>query len=183
MGAFMAQATWVSLCLVPVLCLNSVPGSLISKALPGLTIWDTLGLSLFAGGLAFEITADRQKSRWVAEKKAKKHDEDFITSGLWSKSRHPNYFGETTLWTGIAFTCWGVLSSSVGLGTIGLGLGASGQAAAVGLCAVSPAFVTFLLTKVSGIPLSEDKYDARYGETEDYRRWKRETPVFVPKLF
>ena len=71
----------------------------------------------------------------------------------------------------------------VGLRTIGLGTGAAGMAAAVGLSAISPAFVTFLLTKVSGIPLSENKYDERYGSRKDYQAWKRETPVLVPKIF
>ena len=127
---------------MPVLCLNSMPAQLMSKALPALTGSDILGLSLFAGGLTFEIIADRQKSAWVAGKKSKQHDEDFLTSGLWSKSRHPNYFGEITLWIGIAVTCWGALSSPVGLRTIGLGTGAAGKVAAVGLSAISPAFVT-----------------------------------------
>ena len=183
LGAFFAQATWISLCLMPVLALNSIPAQLMSKALPALTGSDILGLSLFAGGFLFEVIADREKNRWVQDKKNKGRNEDFLTSGLWSKSRHPNYFGEITLWTGIAVTCWGALSSPVGLRTIGLGGGAAGKAAAVGLSAVSPLFVTFLLTKVSGIPLSENKYDERYGGREDYQRWKRETPVLVPKIF
>ena len=66
------------------------------------------------------------------------------------------------------------------------GLGLSGTAAsrvlAVGLSYVSPAFVTFLLTKVSGIPISEKKYNKRYGDRKDYQEWKRDTPKFFPKL-
>lgn len=182
-GAFMAQATWISLCLMPVLALNSIPAQILSKALPALTGSDILGLSLFAGGLTFEIIADRQKSAWVAAKKLKLHDQDFLTGGLWSKSRHPNYFGEITLWTGIAITCWGTLSSPVGLSTIGLGAGAVGKAAALGLSAISPLFVTFLLTQVSGVPLSESKYLKRFGARDDYQKWLRETPVLVPKVF
>lgn len=146
---------------------------------------DLLGLALFAFGLLFEITADRQKARWVADKKAKKHDEDFLTHGLWAKSRHPNYFGEATLWTGIAVAAAGVLvrqPAQAALGLSGLGAGMAGKVLVTGLCAASPAFVTFLLLKVSGVPLSEDKYDKRYGDREDYQRWKRETPMFVPKL-
>lgn len=182
-GAFFAQATWISLCLMPVLALNSIPAIRLTQALPGLTTTDILGLSLFAGGFIFEVVADRQKNKWVAEKKAKKHEEDFLTRGLWSRSRHPNYFGEITLWTGIAVTCWGALSSPVGLRAIRLGAGAAGKAAALGLSAISPIFVTFLLTKVSGIPLSEEKYDRRYGGRKDYDAWKENTPVLIPKLF
>ena len=62
------------------------------------------------------------------------------------------------------------------------GLGGAGKVLTTGLCAASPAFVTFLLLKVSGVPLSEEKYDKRYGERKDYQRWKRETPMFVPKF-
>jgi steroid 5-alpha reductase family enzyme len=137
LGAFFAQATWVSLCLLPVLAVNSIPATTLS-ALPFLTLTDVIGVALFIGGLSFEATADKQKSQWMEEKKNKKHNEDFLTRGLWSKSRHPNYFGESTLWTGIA-TVAGMGFS----GSIGARLGA------LAMAGVSPAFVTFLLLKVS----------------------------------
>ncbi|PBP27426.1 hypothetical protein BUE80_DR001775 [Diplocarpon rosae] len=173
-GAWMAQATWVSLCLLPVLAVNSIPHTLLST-LPLVTLTDVLGLGLFVGGLTFEVIADRQKSAWVRAKKAKQHDEDFLTSGLWSKSRHPNYFGESTLWTGLAVTSFGILRAR------GAGVSVNGLSA-FALCAVSPVFVTFLLLKVSGVPLSEKKYDERYGDRKEYREWKESTPMFIPKL-
>lgn len=74
--------------------------------------------------------ADRQKDAWVQEKKRKEHDEDFLTRGLWSKSRHPNYFGETTLWTGIAITAGGVLVGNVG--QVGMGLAGTGYGRLLG---------------------------------------------------
>ncbi|KAJ0337386.1 hypothetical protein COL154_005225 [Colletotrichum chrysophilum] len=52
-----------------------------------------------------------------------------------------------------------------------------------GLWTVSPAFVALLLTKVSGIPLSEKKYDKRYGDRKDYQEWKKNTPKLIPKVF
>ncbi|EME44967.1 hypothetical protein DOTSEDRAFT_70871 [Dothistroma septosporum NZE10] len=179
--AFVAQAAWVSLCLMPVLAINSIPSATLA-ALPFFTITDIIGLLLYVGGIGFEATADRQKSQWMKEKKEKKHSEDFLTRGLWSKSRHPNYFGESTLWTGIATTAAGVMLSSVG--QAGMGLSGSGTArlGALAMAAVSPAFVTFLLFKVSGIPLSEKKYDERYGNRKDYQEWKKNTPMFIPKL-
>jgi steroid 5-alpha reductase family enzyme len=180
-GAFMAQATWVSLCLMPVLAINSIPHTLLST-LPAVTLTDIIGLSLFTVGLTFEIMADWQKNAWVQEKKQKKHDEDFLTRGLWSKSRHPNYFGESVLWTGIAVTATGVLAGKVGQAGMGLGGSVGGRVVGIGLCAVSPAFVTFLLFKVSGIPLSETKYDKKYGDRKDYQEWKKNTPVFIPKF-
>jgi len=179
--AFFAQATWVSLCLMPVLAVNSIPATTLA-ALPFFTITDIVGLLLYVGGITFEATADRQKSQWMQEKKEKKHEEDFLTRGLWSKSRHPNYFGESTLWTGIATTAAGVMLSSVG--QAGMGFSGSGiaKAGALGMAAISPAFVTFLLLKVSGVPMSETKYDKRYGDRKDYQKWKKETPMFIPKF-
>lgn len=97
---------------MPVLAINSIPRTLFAT-LPAVGLTDVLGLSLFVGGLGFEVIADRQKNSWVQAKKRKEHDEEFLTSGLWSKSRHPNYFGESTLWTGIAVTAAGVLVGNV----------------------------------------------------------------------
>ena len=148
LGAFFAQATWVTLCLLPVLALNSLPATLLSTLPAGIAITDIIGLLFYVGGLSFEVTADRQKDQWVREKKQKKHDEDFLTRGLWSKSRHPNYFGEATLWTGIATVAGGVLVSNVGQVGMGLAGGLGGRALGLMMAGVSPAFVTFLLLKV-----------------------------------
>lgn len=97
------------------------------------------------------------------------------------RSQYPNYFGEITLWTGIAtFAAEAVVTRPV---QIGLGLpGLTGKLFAASLF-VSPAFVTFLLLQVTGVPLSEKKYDKKYGHRKDYQEWKRNTPRFFPKLF
>lgn len=183
LGAFFAQATWVSLCLMPVLAINSLPAATFTALPAAVGITDVFSLLLYVGGLSFEVTADRQKNAWVQEKKEKKHDEDFLTRGLWSKSRHPNYFGEATLWTGIATTAAGVLMTNVGQVGMGLaGWGITGKVLALGMCGVSPAFVSFLLLKVSGVPMSEGKYDKRYGDRADYKKWKETTPMFIPKF-
>ncbi|KAF2635444.1 DUF1295-domain-containing protein [Massarina eburnea CBS 473.64] len=194
--AFFAQATWVSLCTLPVVLINSLPRSAfaiarlahvtpskIPQPLSATPYWtDIFGLAIFLFGLVFEVTADRQKSAWLKEKKEKKHEEDFLTRGLWARSRHPNYFGEITLWCGIAVAAGGVLVRAPALGGLGLGSVWGAKVVVAGLCAASPGFVTFLLTRVSGIPLSEGKYDGKFGDREDYRRWKRETPVLVPRV-
>jgi len=88
-GAWMAQATWVTLCLMPVLAVNSLTPGMLGTRLPGLFWTDVAGLAMYAGGIALEAAADRQKSAWMEEKKEKKHEEGFCTRGLWSWSRHP----------------------------------------------------------------------------------------------
>ena len=187
--AFFAQATWVSLCTLPIMLVNAIPRSAYAATLVGQAVsakpylTDILGLSLFIFGLTFEVVADRQKSKWSQEKKDKKHSEEFLTHGLWSKSRHPNYFGEATLWTGIAVAAAGLVVRQPAQAALGLSGSAMSQLLVTGMCAASPAFVSFLLLKVSGVPLSENKYDKRYGDRKDYQKWKEETPMFVPKLW
>ncbi|OLN85152.1 hypothetical protein CCHL11_06227 [Colletotrichum chlorophyti] len=179
--AFFAQATWVSLCLLPVVALNSVPASAFA-ALPALRASDAIGLLVYLGGFAFEITADRQKSKWLRERRQKVHDEQFMTNGLWSVSQYPNYFGEISLWTGIATAAAGTLATQPIQLALGLSGGATGLLLTAAMSYVSPAFVSLLLLKVSGVPLSEKKYDKRYGDRKDYQEWKRNTPKLFPKL-
>ncbi|KAI8680181.1 S5A-REDUCTASE domain-containing protein [Fusarium keratoplasticum] len=182
-GAFFGQALWVSLCLSPVILLNAVPPAVLSAAVPKLLLTDVLGLTIWACGFACEVIADRQKSAWMKEKKEKLHDEDFMTRGLFSRSQFPNYFGEITLWTGIATVAAGILARQ----PVQLALGLSGSAGSIltttALSYVSPAFAALLLTKVSGIPLSEEKYDKRYGHRKDYQEWKKNTPKLIPRFW
>lgn len=180
--AFFAQATWVSICLLPVLALNSIPSVVLMSLPRSVAITDILGLTLFTSGFGFEVLADRQKTAWVNAKREGKHNEDFLTAGLWSKSRHPNYFGEAILWSGIAVTAGGVLARSAGLHGMGLRAIWQGRALGLALAAASPAFTISLLLYGSGVPLSEKKYDERYGSRRDYQEWKRTTPVFWPKF-
>ena len=164
------------------LALNSIPATLLATLPRSVAITDIAGLLLFTGGLGLEIAADRQKSAWVRAKREGRHDEDFITSGLWGRSRHPNYFGETMLWTGIAVAAGGVLARRVGMAGMGLAAGWKGRALGLALAGVSPAFVASLLLYGSGVPPSERKYDEKCGDREDYQRGKRDTPVFWPKF-
>lgn len=119
-----------------------------------------LGLLVWAAGMTIEIVADRQKSAFKSDPGNKGK---FIDVGLWAWSRHPNYFGEIVLWTGMAIVALPVLQ---GWQWVTL---------------ISPVFVAFLLIKVSGVPMLEDKADERWGGQEDYEAYKRRTPVLVPK--
>ncbi|KAH0601748.1 hypothetical protein MHUMG1_00627 [Metarhizium humberi] len=180
-SAFFMQAVWVSVMLMPVMALNAVPAAAFA-AVPRLAVTDVLGIGVWAGGIALETAADVQKSRWVEGRRKKEHDEQFLKTGLFGMCRFPHYFGEISLWTGLATTCAGVLA----LKPIQLALGfrtPAGIVATTALSFVAPAFSGLLLTKVSGIPLTEARHDEKYGGRADYQEWKRNTPKLVPKLW
>lgn len=118
------------------------------------------GIVVWSVGMLIEIVADRQKSKFKSDPK---NEGNFINVGLWAWSRHPNYFGEIVLWTGMALVAVPVLQGW--------------QWATL----ISPVFVTFLLTKVSGIPVLEEKADKRWGSQRDYEEYKRRTPVLIPR--
>ncbi len=149
------QGLWVNLTLAAALATVTSPatGDLGAFAYAGLAVWLI--------GFALEATADWQKSRFRADPANKG---SFITSGLWSVSRHPNYLGEIVLWVGIAIMALPVLEGW--------------QFATL----ISPVFVFLLITRVSGVPLLEKKADAAWGGQEAYEAYKRRTPVLVPFL-
>jgi len=126
-----------------------------------LDIFAIIGFLIWVLGFSIEVVADAQKSRFNAnpENKGK-----FIHTGLWARSRHPNYFGEIVLWIGVAVIALPVLQ---GWQWIAL---------------ISPVFVTLLLTRVSGIPLLEKKADQKWGGQADYEAYKKNTPVLIPRL-
>ena len=149
------QGLWVSLTLAAAL-------AAVTSAEPkGLDLFAYIGLAVWVIGFALEAAADLQKSRFRADPA---HKGSFITSGLWAISRHPNYFGEITLWTGIAIIALPVLQ---GWQFVTL---------------ISPVFVYLLITRVSGVPLLEKKADAKWGGQEAYAAYKRRTPALVPFL-
>ena len=119
-----------------------------------------VGIAVWAIGILIEIVADRQKSAFRADPANKGK---FIDTGLWAWSRHPNYFGEIVLWTGMAIIAMPVLEGW--------------QWATL----ISPVFVAFLLTKVSGVPMLEKSADERWGGQDDYEAYKQNTPVLVMK--
>ena len=120
-----------------------------------------IGIILWVVGLTIEVTADLQKSAFKADSK---NEGNFIRTGLWSRSRHPNYFGEIVLWIGVLLVAAPVLS---GWQWIAL---------------LSPVFVILLLTRVSGVPMLEAKADKRWGGQDTYEAYKKHTPVLIPRL-
>jgi steroid 5-alpha reductase family enzyme len=135
--------------------------AITSAARKGLDAFAIVGALVWAIGFAIEVTADSHKSRFNADPANKGK---FIRTGLWSRSRHPNYFGEIVLWLGIAIMTMPVLQGWQWVAMI------------------SPLFVTLLLTRVSGIPLLEKKADMKWGGQADYEEYKKNTPVLIPRL-
>jgi steroid 5-alpha reductase family enzyme len=119
-----------------------------------------VGIVVWIAGFAIEVIADRQKSAFRNDPANKGR---FITTGLWAWSRHPNYFGEITLWTGIAIMALPLLS---------------GWRWAM---LISPVFVYVLITRVSGLPMLEARAEKRWGEEAAYQAYTSTTPVLVPR--
>lgn len=115
--------------------------------------WVGAGLALWLLGFVFEVVGDAQLRAFLrkSENKGK-----ILQSGLWRYSRHPNYFGEATMWWGIWVMSFGVPYWPV--------------------LVLSPVLITFLLRYVSGVPLLE----ARYKENAAYQEYATRTSIFVP---
>ncbi|MAS58629.1 MAG: hypothetical protein CMD42_02660 [Gammaproteobacteria bacterium] len=145
---------WVFITICPALA------AITSKVSIPLSWPGYLGLTMWMIGFCIEVVADSQKTSFNLKEE---NENKFITNGLWSWSRHPNYFGEILLWLGITIISFPVLS---GLQLVTL---------------ISPIFVYLLLTKISGIPLLERKADKRWSKDPEYVKFKEITPVLFLK--
>lgn len=148
------QGLWVFLTMIVVIVINSQQGPS-----PDIGIWDFIGFGIWILGFVIEVLADNQKSVFNSklENKGK-----WIDSGLWSLSRHPNYFGEILLWSGIAIIGFSCLS--------GLEL----------LTWISPLFIYLLLTKISGVPLLDKRAFEKWGDDPEYQKYRDKTFLLLP---
>ena len=155
LSAWTIQGLWVTFTMAAALV------AITTTARKELDIFALIGFLVWVFGFGIEVTADTQKSRFSANPDNKGK---FIQTGLWSRSRHPNYFGEIVLWIGITIIALPLLQ---GWQWIAL---------------ISPIFVTLLLTRISGVPLLEKKADQKWGGQADYEAYKKNTPVLIPRL-
>ena len=122
-------------------------------------LFGVIGLLVWLVGFGLESIADSQKNKFKADSA---NEGKFIQTGLWSWSRHPNYFGEIVLWIGVAIIALPVLSGWQWVTMI------------------SPVFVFFLLTRISGVPMLEKRADEKWGGQEDYEAYKVNTSILIP---
>ena len=143
---FLLQSILLVLISTPIIYVSSVRNAPLADS-------DVLGVLVWMIGFFFEAVGDRQLRRFIRNPNNKGR---IMTSGLWRFTRHPNYFGEVVLWWGIFFIA---LSVPGGWRTI-----------------IGPATITFLLLKVSGIPMLE----AKYRGNAQYEAYQRRTSSFFP---
>lgn len=153
--AWTLQALWVSFTAGAAFAAITAPNEVSFE------IFGVAGVILWLIGFGFESIADLQKSRFNANPQNRGK---YINTGLWSISRHPNYFGEIVIWVGIALISFPAME---GWRYITL---------------ISPVFVALLITQISGVPILERLADERWGGQKDYEEYKQKTPVLIPKL-
>ena len=150
------QGMWVSMCLLCVLtALSSYSGIIMNNVF-------YIGLLIFILGFTIEVVADHQKTVF---RKDLNNKDKFISTGLWSYSRHPNYFGEILLWLGIAVMSF---SSLEGFQYFTL---------------ISPIFVYILLVYISGIRMLENQANKKWGHLDSYKEYLKNTPRLFFRIF
>lgn len=152
--AWTLQGLWVSFTTAAALA------AITAMARLDLGIFALVGFLVWLVGFGIEVIADRQKSMFRADPA---NADKFINVGLWSWSRHPNYFGEILLWIGVAIIAIPVLSGWQWLTLI------------------SPVFVTILLTQISGVPMLEARADEKWGGQSEYEDYKTRTSLLILK--
>lgn len=121
-----------------------------------------VGFVIWLIGLLIESFADFQKYIF---KQNPENKEKWISTGLWKKTRHPNYLGEITLWIGVYIFAFPFLTDAQS--TIAL---------------ISPFFIFVLLKYISGVPLLEKSADSKWGQNPDYTTYKAKSGIILPKL-
>ncbi len=119
-------------------------------------VFCSVGFLVWLSGFIIEVVADNQKKKF---KEDLNNNDKFISHGLWSWSRHPNYFGEILLWIGITIIALPVFKEWDYIALI------------------SPVFIYYLLVKVSGIPMLEKSANEKWGSDPNYIKYKENTNI------
>lgn len=155
-GIWTIQAVWCFLVASPALIVIT---SEACHQVP--TPVDYVGWAIWVAAFLIEVVADKQKDIFRRDPANKGK---FINTGLWARSRHPNYFGEITMWIGISIA------------------GSSCFSGWQFLAWLSPVTTIVLLLKVSGVPMLEKTGEERWGKLPEYQHYMKHTPCIVLRL-
>lgn len=126
---------------------------------PDLNWRDFLGWALYLIGFIFETVGDHQKFLYKLDPKNKGH---WCDVGLWSISRHPNYFGEFMMWWGIFSSCSSVFNGPDWATIVG------------------PVYLFVVIMFLSGTTRLEQSADERYWDRDEYQEYKKSVSVLIP---
>eukprot|EP00997_Jenningsia_sp_PLL12_P006114 NODE_2659_length_887_cov_44.805489_g2189_i0.p1 GENE.NODE_2659_length_887_cov_44.805489_g2189_i0~~NODE_2659_length_887_cov_44.805489_g2189_i0.p1 ORF type:complete len:283 (-),score=-37.79 NODE_2659_length_887_cov_44.805489_g2189_i0:37-846(-) len=154
---FIIQALWVFITTIPVILINTS-----KKNIPELNVFDYIGFACWIIGFLTEAIADHQKHAFNLNKKGRV----FIADGIWKYSRYPNYFGEILLWSGIFISSIQQLRANYGESAWG--------------AIISPIFTYLLLVYVSGIRLTDKRYNRLFKGNKQWEMYKKTTPRLIP---
>lgn len=140
---FLSQALLATVISLPVILIHFYQPVTMPIAIIGLVLW--------VFGFIYESVADRQLARFLQQ-----HRGELMQRGVWKYSRHPNYFGEMTMWWGIS-----LIACTTPLWWVGL---------------IGAATITYLLCFVSGIPLAENRSKTKKG----WNKYRSTTSVLLP---
>ena len=143
---FLPQAIVMFIVVFPVLIINAFQHD-------GVQLTDIMGAIIWLVGFYFEAVGDAQMSNY---KKDPANKGKVMRQGLWKYTRHPNYFGEATMW-------WGIFIISIPSGYWWISL-------------LSPIVITLLIIKVTGVDLLEKKYK----DNREYQDYIQKTSSFIP---
>ena len=148
---FLLQGFFLLVISSPVILVNTYRWTL-PPGNRGHEVWPA-GLLIWCVGFFFEAVGDAQMARF---KRDPANRGRIMDRGLWRYSRHPNYFGESMMWWGLF-----LVALEVPLGWVTV---------------LSPLLITYLLVRVSGVPMLEK----RYAGNAEFRAYVRRTNAFVP---
>lgn len=141
-----------------IILLPSIP--FFSKGATVLTMLGGIGIAVWCFGFVIEAIADYQKYTFINDPE---NSGTWIAKGLWKYSRHPNYFGEILVWSGIylyVLSHLGILATVVGV--------------------VSPLYIAYIILFQTGIPTVEKSADERWGDNPAYQAYKKRTSILIP---
>ncbi len=149
-----------------VIAIVALPIVVSGSSVYDFNMYNVLGLCIWIIGFLFEAIGDEQLDRFIKSKKSGKvtSKSTIMKTGLWKYTRHPNYFGEATMWWGLALLCVGAMTNIAPYAYL--------------IAFLSPLLITFLLVKVSGIPLIEARWDK--AGTKEWENYKAKTSKFIP---